>query len=160
MYSTINDPDFHALVRAGLKSVPPLPPQMRNPYQPPLASARNKPSIKLIQSAVAEYGGITLEEMIVKKRGPQYIARLRQAAMFLTRELTDYSLPHIAREFKREDHTTVMFACKRVRAEAESDANYGATIDALRLAISSLHEQLLIRAAERSSPVRRLPLAV
>jgi chromosomal replication initiator protein len=37
--------------------------------------------------------------------------------MYLARELTDHSLPHIGREFGGRDHTTIMHACKRVQAE-------------------------------------------
>ena len=42
------------------------------------------------------------------------VSRARQLAMYLTRELTDLSLPEIARAFNRRDHTTVMHAIRRV----------------------------------------------
>ncbi len=49
------------------------------------------------------------------------ISRARQLAMYLTRELTDLSLPEIARAFNRRDHTTVMHAIRRVEERTTRD---------------------------------------
>ncbi len=72
-------------------------------------------SAAAIMAATAEYFGTTVEEL----RGPgktRALAQSRQIAMYLCRELTDLSLPRIGQAFDR-DHTTVMYAEKKIRAE-------------------------------------------
>ena len=72
-------------------------------------------STATIMAATAEYFEITVEEL----RGPgktRSLAQSRQIAMYLCRELTDLSLPKIGQSFGR-DHTTVMYAEKKIRAE-------------------------------------------
>ncbi len=70
-------------------------------------------SIEVIQGEVCRYYGVTLGEMIGDKR-TRRIVRPRQVAMYLTRELTDASLPAIGRSFGGRDHTTVMYAVQKV----------------------------------------------
>ena len=68
-----------------------------------------------IMAATAEYFETTVEEL----RGPgktRALAQSRQIAMYLCRELTDLSLPKIGQAFGR-DHTTVMYAEKKIRGE-------------------------------------------
>ena len=65
-----------------------------------------------IQKTVADYYRIKVSEMYSKTR-TRAIARPRQVAMWLTRELTDRSLPEIGGAFGR-DHTTVLHACRTV----------------------------------------------
>jgi len=72
-------------------------------------------STAIIMAATAEYFEITVEEL----RGPgktRPLAQARQVAMYLCRELTDLSLPKIGQAFGR-DHTTVMYAERKIRAE-------------------------------------------
>ena len=72
-------------------------------------------STAAIMAATAEYFETTVEEL----RGPgktRALAQSRQIAMYLCRELTDLSLPKIGQAFGR-DHTTVMYAEKKIRAE-------------------------------------------
>jgi chromosomal replication initiator protein len=72
-------------------------------------------SAATIMAATAEYFDTTLEEL----RGPgktRALAQSRQIAMYLCRELTDLSLPKIGQAFGR-DHTTVMYAQKKIRSE-------------------------------------------
>ncbi len=72
----------------------------------------------MIMVATADYFGTTVEEL----RGPgktRSLAQSRQIAMYLCRELTDLSLPNIGRAFNR-DHTTVMYAQKKIRNEMAS----------------------------------------
>ena len=69
-------------------------------------------TMELIQKTVADYYRIKVSEMYSKTR-TRAIARPRQVAMWLTRELTDRSLPEIGDAFGR-DHTTVLHACRTV----------------------------------------------
>jgi chromosomal replication initiator protein len=57
----------------------------------------------------------------MSKRRNRAVARPRQVAMTLAKELTDRSYPEIGDAFGGRDHTTVLHACKRVRALRESD---------------------------------------
>ncbi len=68
---------------------------------------------EMIQHKAAEYFGIKQSD-IVSSRRDQIFSYTRHVAMFLTRELTNLSLPDIARAFNRTDHTTVLHACKKV----------------------------------------------
>ena len=72
-------------------------------------------TVAMILDATAEQFGFPIDELIGKsRRRPLVIAR--QMAMYVTRELTDLSFPHIAREFGGRDHTTVMHACDKISA--------------------------------------------
>ncbi len=77
-------------------------------------------SIPNIQKVVADYYGLQLKEMLAKKR-TRTLARPRQIAMALTKELTEYSLPLIGEEFGGRDHTTVMHACRQIQKMRETD---------------------------------------
>ena len=70
-------------------------------------------SIKRIQDLVAERFNMTLEELCGEKRS-QNIVYPRQVAMYLSRELTDSSLPKIGKEFGGRDHTTVIHATSKI----------------------------------------------
>lgn len=71
------------------------------------------PAISEIQAAVAKYFDIPVKEMTSARRA-RHIARPRQVAMYLARELTPRSLPEIGRRFGWRDHTTVIHAIKQV----------------------------------------------
>jgi chromosomal replication initiator protein len=70
-------------------------------------------SIKRIQEAVVERFGLTLAELTGDRRS-QNIVYPRQVAMYLSRELTDSSLPKIGKEFGGRDHTTVIHATSKI----------------------------------------------
>ncbi len=70
----------------------------------------------LIIAQTASYFGLSIEEVCGPKRTRNLVAA-RQIGMFLCRELTPLSLPQIGREFGDRDHTTVMYANKRINAE-------------------------------------------
>jgi chromosomal replication initiator protein len=70
-------------------------------------------SIDNIQRTVAEYYKIKVAEMYSKKRS-RTVARPRQIAMALAKELTPLSLPDIGEAFGGRDHTTVLHACRKV----------------------------------------------
>ena len=77
-------------------------------------------SIANIQKVVADYYGLQLREMLGKKR-TRSLARPRQVAMALARELTEHSLPEIGDAFEGRDHTTVLHACRLIQELMESD---------------------------------------
>jgi chromosomal replication initiator protein len=77
-------------------------------------------SIQNIQKTVAEYFKIRNSDLICKNR-KQSITRPRQIAMTLARNLTNHSLPEIGDAFGGRDHTTVINACKRIKALIDSD---------------------------------------
>jgi chromosomal replication initiator protein len=77
-------------------------------------------SIKRIQDMVAERFALTLEELCGEKRS-QNIVYPRQVAMYLSRELTDSSLPKIGREFGGRDHTTVIHATTKIQRLIRED---------------------------------------
>ena len=87
-------------------------------------------SIKLIMEVVSDYYGLKLKDMTSKKR-TQNVAFPRQVAMYLSRELTDASLPQIGEEFGGRDHTTVMHAHNKIFEKMESESSFRTTLDKL-----------------------------
>lgn len=86
-----------------------------------LLSAQNKQvSIENIQKTVADFYRLKLVDLLSKKR-TRVIARPRQIAMALARELTQLSLPEIGNAFGGRDHTTVLHACKTIDGLRNSD---------------------------------------
>ena len=79
-------------------------------------------SILDIQNAVGEHFSIRLEDFSAKKR-TKSIAFPRQIAMYLSRELTDFSLPKIGEEFGGRDHTTVIHAHEKISTMLKDDAS-------------------------------------
>jgi chromosomal replication initiator protein len=87
-------------------------------------------SISVIQSEVCRYYGVTLDEMNGDKR-TRRIVRPRQVAMYLSRELTDSSLPAIGRAFGGRDHTTVMYAVQKVATQMGGEGEVLTAVQAL-----------------------------
>jgi chromosomal replication initiator protein len=85
-----------------------------------LAAQERLVTIENIQKTVAEYYKIRVADLLSKRRS-RSIARPRQVAMALARELTNHSLPEIGDAFGGRDHTTVMHACDRVKSLRESE---------------------------------------
>jgi chromosomal replication initiator protein len=81
-------------------------------------------TIENIQKTVAEYYKIRIADLLSKRRS-RSIARPRQVAMALAKELTNHSLPEIGDAFGGRDHTTVLHACRRVKELRESDRRIG-----------------------------------
>jgi len=75
-----------------------------------------------IQRTVAEYYKIKLSDLLSKRRS-RSVARPRQVAMALAKELTNHSLPEIGDAFGGRDHTTVLHACRKVQALQEENAD-------------------------------------
>ncbi|MGF6763210.1 chromosomal replication initiator protein [Paraburkholderia sp. GAS33] len=78
-------------------------------------------SVENIQKTVADFYSIKVADMYSKKR-PANIARPRQIAMYLAKELTQKSLPEIGELFGGRDHTTVLHAVRKIAAERGTDA--------------------------------------
>lgn len=93
-------------------------------------------SVEEIQQQVAERFGISRAELIGTSRAATPLGA-RQVAIFLTRELTDLSLPQIGRLYGGRDHTTVMNSLRRVEAKLGEDAALSTRVDELRTAINS-----------------------
>ena len=85
-----------------------------------LAVLNRQISIENIQKTVADYYKIKVAEMYSKKR-VRSLARPRQVAMALAKELTPMSLPEIGEAFGGRDHTTVLHACRKVQQLVEAD---------------------------------------
>jgi len=79
-------------------------------------------SLDNIQRTVAEYYKIKLSDMMSKRRS-RSVARPRQVAMALAKELTNHSLPEIGESFGGRDHTTVLHACRKIKELQESDTD-------------------------------------
>ncbi|KXT84897.1 chromosomal replication initiator protein DnaA [Streptococcus panodentis] len=90
--------------------------------------------IDKIQTEVGNFYGVSVKEMKGSRR-VQNIVLARQVAMYLTRELTDNSLPKIGREFGGKDHTTVIHAHGKIKTMLETDDN-------LRLEIESIKNKI------------------
>jgi chromosomal replication initiator protein len=95
-----------------------------------LASQNKQVSIDNIQKTVAEFYRIKVTDLISKKR-TRVIARPRQIAMCLARELTQLSLPEIGAAFGDRDHTTVMYACKTIESLRNTDTTLNADFNVL-----------------------------
>lgn len=81
-------------------------------------------TIENIQKMVAEYYKIRIADLLSKRRN-RSIARPRQMAMALAKELTNHSLPEIGDAFGGRDHTTVLHGCKRIKELRESERRVG-----------------------------------
>ncbi len=77
-------------------------------------------TVENIQKTVGEYFKIRVADLLSKRRS-RSIARPRQIAMALAKELTSHSLPEIGDAFGGRDHTTVLHACRRVKALRDSE---------------------------------------
>ncbi|MDA8180343.1 MAG: chromosomal replication initiator protein DnaA [Deltaproteobacteria bacterium] len=98
---------------------------------PILGSAGREISPDMIQKAVADHFGVKLSELR-SDRKHKVIAMPRQVAMFLMREMTRCSFPDIGQRFGGRDHTTVMYAVKKIEKNLADDVSLRNTVDALR----------------------------
>ncbi len=88
-------------------------------------------TIEEIQKRVAEHYNIRLSEMYSARRA-RAVARPRQVAMYLAKQLTARSLPEIGRKFGGRDHTTVMHAVRKVDELRSTDRGFAEDIELLR----------------------------
>ncbi|WP_408858562.1 chromosomal replication initiator protein DnaA [Acidiphilium sp. PA] len=90
-----------------------------------------KITIEEIQKQVADHYNIRISEMSSVRRA-RNIARPRQVAMYLAKQLTSRSLPEIGRKFGNRDHTTVMHAVAKVTELIAADADFAQDVDLLK----------------------------
>jgi chromosomal replication initiator protein len=91
-------------------------------------------SVENIQRIVADYFKIKVADMYSKKRS-RTVARPRQIAMALAKELTSLSLPDIGDAFGGRDHTTVLHACRKIAELRGSNPDVSRDFDALLQAL-------------------------
>ena len=89
-----------------------------------IASTSRIVSIENIQKTVADFYKLKVSDMFSKKR-TRNLARPRQIAMALSKELTNQSLPEIGESFGGRDHTTVIHACRKVAELRETEVDIG-----------------------------------
>jgi chromosomal replication initiator protein len=96
-----------------------------------LKSSDRKVTVEEIQRKVSEHYAIRLSDMIGPKR-VRSIARPRQVAMYLSKQLTSRSLPEIGRRFGGRDHTTVMHGVRRIEELQTTDSQMHDDVEMLR----------------------------
>ncbi|OGV54673.1 MAG: hypothetical protein A2017_19335 [Lentisphaerae bacterium GWF2_44_16] len=98
-------------------------------------NTNKKISIDLIQRKVAEYFDLRVNDILSKKR-PKNIAEPRMIAMYLSRKLTDHSLPEIGLAFGK-NHATVLHAASKVGADMKKDENKKRTVSTIQRQIQN-----------------------
>ncbi|MEO6338765.1 MAG: chromosomal replication initiator protein DnaA [Caulobacteraceae bacterium] len=98
--------------------------------RPHLRGAERRVTVDDIQKAVAEHFGMKQADLLSERR-TRAVARPRQAAMYLAKQLTTRSLPDIGRRFGGRDHTTVLHAVRRIEALRAEDAALAADLEAI-----------------------------
>ena len=96
-----------------------------------LRASDRKVTIEEIQKRVAEHFNIKIGDMHSARRA-RAVARPRQIAMYLAKQLTARSLPEIGRRFGNRDHTTVMHAVKKVDELRSTDSEFAEDVELLR----------------------------
>ena len=96
--------------------------------------------VQQVQEAVAARLELSVDDLLSPSR-TAHVARARQLAMYLTRELTDLSLPAIAEAFNRRDHTTVLHAIRRVERSALDDASVSRTVEELTSELNEIRSE-------------------
>lgn len=99
-----------------------------------ISNKSEKITVDTIQEVVADYYNLRIEDFKSKRR-TRNVAYPRQIAMYLTRKLTDLSLPKIGEEFGGRDHTTVIHAYEKISENLEKD-------DALKQAMGEIEKRL------------------
>ena len=96
-----------------------------------LRASERRVTIDEIQRRVAEYFNVKMGDMLSARRA-RSVARPRQIAMYLSKQLTTRSLPEIGRKFGGRDHTTVIHAVRKIEQLREEDPALDEDVDLLR----------------------------
>ncbi len=104
--------------------------QAQGILRPHLSCNERKVTVDMIQKAVAEHYGLKQADLISERRA-RAVARPRQVAMWLAKQITTRSLPDIGRRFGGRDHTTVLHAVRRIEALKGEDAAIARDVDVL-----------------------------
>jgi chromosomal replication initiator protein len=87
-------------------------------------------TIEDVQRAVCDYFEITPQQLMGKNRSKKF-SQPRHVALYLCRELTDLSFPDIAQKFGGKDHTSVIYACRKIKQAADDDPNMASILQYL-----------------------------
>ena len=98
--------------------------------RPHLKAGEKRITVDDIQKAAAEHFGLKQADLLSERR-TRSVARPRQAAMWLAKQLTVRSLPDIGRRFGGRDHTTVLHAVRRIEELKQTDAQLAGDLEAL-----------------------------
>ncbi len=98
--------------------------------RPHLACSEKRVTVDQIQKAVAEHYGLKQADIISERRA-RVVARPRQAAMWIAKQITTRSLPDIGRRFGGRDHTTVLHAVRRIEALKQDDPVLARDLDSI-----------------------------
>jgi chromosomal replication initiator protein len=101
-----------------------------------LKSHDKRVTIDEIQRRVAEHYNMRIGDMVSARRA-RSVARPRQVAMYLAKQLTSRSLPEIGKKFGNRDHTTVMHACARVSSLITQDHSFAEDVELLKKMLES-----------------------
>ncbi len=93
-------------------------------------------TIDEIQRRVAEHYNMRIGDMVSARRA-RAVARPRQVAMYLAKQLTSRSLPEIGKKFGNRDHTTVMHACTRINELIAADSGFAEDVNLLKKMLES-----------------------
>lgn len=96
-----------------------------------LGDEERKISVEDIQRVICEHFGITIEELVGKRRSKEVVIP-RQVGMYLARELTDASLPEIGQRFGGRDHATVLHACAKIKEQLDRDKELATVVNDLK----------------------------
>ena len=99
--------------------------------RPHLRGGEKRITVDDIQKATAEHFGLKQADLISERRN-RAIARPRQAAMWLAKQMTTRSLPDIGRRFGGRDHTTVLHAVRKIEALVAKDTALSEEVESLK----------------------------
>jgi chromosomal replication initiator protein len=105
--------------------------EVRSEPEPEAPTVKETNGFKIIQHIVADHFGLTMAEFLMHRRMLR-IARPRQIAMYLCRELLKRSYPEIGRRFGGRDHTTVLSAMWKIEEMMAADPVFSATVAELK----------------------------
>ena len=109
-----------------------MPTTVRNDFNCLLLS----PKSETLQQKVAEHYNIRVSDILSPRRA-RPLARPRQVAMYLTKALTEHSLPEIGRKFGGRDHTTIIHGVRKIEELMTADATMRDDVEKLRRAITN-----------------------
>jgi len=101
--------------------------QLRDTFSSPLSGTI---SIETIQKVVADHYGISVSDIKNKKRDRKFVIP-RQIALYIARELTEYSFPELGNEFGGRDHTTAMHSYEKIESQLKTDSSLNSLIQLL-----------------------------
>lgn len=93
-------------------------------------------SVEDIQKKVAEHFGIRLADILSPRRA-RAVARPRQIAMYLSKTMTEHSLPEIGRKFGGRDHTTIIHGVRKIEELMREDAHFGEDVEQIKRFIAA-----------------------